>query len=86
VLLIGALGAAPEPMRDSLRAAYRAQVAAVPRATVAFAENARHFVMLDDPGFFFATLGSFLGQTLTPSPSPASGRGEQDRTRATGGR
>ena len=86
VLLIGALGAAPEPMRDAFRAAYQAQVAAVPDATVAFAENARHFVMLDDPNFFFATLGGFLEQTLTPSPSPTSVRGEQERTRATGGR
>jgi pimeloyl-ACP methyl ester carboxylesterase len=60
VLLVGALGAAPEAMRETFRAAYRSQVAAVPRSSVAFAERARHFIMLDDPSFFFSTLESFL--------------------------
>jgi pimeloyl-ACP methyl ester carboxylesterase len=71
VLLIGALGAAPEPMRDTFRAAYRSQVAAVPRASVVFAERARHFIMLDDPAFFFSTLESFLAGLASHSGSPA---------------
>jgi hypothetical protein len=45
-----------------------------------FAENARHFVMIDDPAFFHATVEGFLGEALlgealTPIPSPASGEG-----------
>ena len=60
VLLIGAFGAAPDAMRGAMRSAYAAQVSRVPGATVAFAETARHFVMLDDPQWFFATVEPFL--------------------------
>lgn len=62
VLLIGAVGAIQEGMRPALRAAYEAQVAALPHARVVFAERARHFVMLDDPSF------------LSPSPGNATPR------------
>lgn len=76
VLLIGALGAAPAPMRASFRAAYEAQVAAVPHATVVFAERAKHFVMLDDPEFFFPALESFLlGVRTSERTTAAVGRG-----------
>lgn len=64
VLLIGALGAIPEKMRPALRAAYEEQVAALPSATVVFAERARHFVMLDDPSFLYETLDRFLPSML----------------------
>ena len=74
VLLIGALGAAPEPMRDTFRAAYQAQVAGVPRASVIFAERAKHFIMLDDPAFFFPALESFLLDVRAPGAAAASGR------------
>lgn len=60
VLLIGALGAAPEGMRPVFRESYRAQVAAIPDVEVIFAESARHFMMLDDPDFLFAALDGFL--------------------------
>lgn len=60
VLLMGALGAAPEAMWPAFRTAYEAQVDGVPHATVVFAERARHFVMLDDPAFLFDTLDRFL--------------------------
>lgn len=63
VLLIGALGGAPDAMRETVRDAYRAQVAGVPNATVVFAERARHFIMVDDPDFFVSTLESFLART-----------------------
>ena len=63
VLLIGALGAVPDRVRPALRAAYQAQVAALPHATVVFAERARHFVMLDDPSFLYGTLDRFLTST-----------------------
>lgn len=73
VLLMGALGAAPDAMRDAFRAAYQAQVAGVPHATVVFAEHARHFVMLDDPAFVFTTLDGFLA-SLAPVASLAPDR------------
>ena len=75
VLLIGALGASPAPMRGAFRDAYRAQVAAVPNASVVFAERAKHFVMLDDPAFFFPVLESFLLRVSTAGSTPADGEG-----------
>lgn len=68
VLLVGALGAAPAPMAGPLRDAYRAQVAAVPHAEVVFAERAKHFVMLDDPAFFFGQLEPFLLRAAATTP------------------
>ncbi|MEO5820198.1 MAG: alpha/beta hydrolase [Vicinamibacteraceae bacterium] len=62
VLLIGALGAMPPALRDSAREAYRAQVSGIRNATVVFAEDARHFVTLDDPAFFQRTLEAFLAR------------------------
>ena len=75
VLLIGALGSAPAPMRDTFRAAYRAQMAAAPRATVVFAEQARHFVMLDDPRFFHETLDRFLRENPAATATATAGQG-----------
>jgi pimeloyl-ACP methyl ester carboxylesterase len=63
VLLIGALGAAPESIRPAIRAGYVAQVASAAGASVVFADRARHFVMLDDPSFFHTTVESFLART-----------------------
>lgn len=60
VHLIGALGAVPDAMQPVVRQAYAAQVAALPRASVTFAVNARHFIMLDAPNFFFASLDALL--------------------------
>ncbi|GMU63915.1 MAG: hydrolase [Acidobacteriota bacterium] len=76
VLLIGALGAAPEPMHESMRAAYRAQVAGLRDAEVVFSESSRHFVMLDAPGFLAAELEAFLARAHEPAGSaePAGGR------------
>ena len=76
VLLIGALGGVPDGMSQAIRTAYEAQVAAVPHATVVFAERARHFVMLDDPSFLYGTLERFL--TSTP---PDAQRRENSWTR-----
>jgi pimeloyl-ACP methyl ester carboxylesterase len=76
VLLIGALGAMPASMRDAARASYRAQVAAVPDATVVFAEEARHFVTLDDPAFFRRTLEAFLARVPATRTEPCeAGKG-----------
>jgi N-formylmaleamate deformylase len=59
VLLIGALGAAPEPMRPALEKSYRAQVAPLPASRVTLAAT-RHFIMFDDPSFLFAAIDEFL--------------------------
>ena len=74
VVLIGALGAIPDGMRPALRAAYEAQVAALPHATVVFAEQARHFVMLDDPSFLYETLDRFLSP-MSPGARAARAAG-----------
>ena len=60
VLLIGAPGAVPEPMRPTVEKGYAAQVAQLPSARVKMAGKARHFIMLDDPDFLFAALDEFL--------------------------
>lgn len=61
VLQIVAAGSAPTAeVRALVRERYAAQVALVPRHEVVVAERAYHFVMLDDPAFFHATLDSFL--------------------------
>src|SRR5688572_32394244 len=60
VLLIGAPGAAPEPMRPTLEKGYVAKVAKLPSARVTMAGKARHFIMLDDPDFLFAAIDEFL--------------------------
>jgi pimeloyl-ACP methyl ester carboxylesterase len=60
MLLIGALGAAPQALHDHFRSAYQSQMARATHARVVMATAARHFVMLDDPGFFFATVDGFL--------------------------
>lgn len=61
-LLVGALGAAPPAMHEAFTAAYRAQVSRIGHARVIMAPAARHFIMLDDPGFFFASLDEFLAE------------------------
>jgi N-formylmaleamate deformylase len=60
-LLIGASGAAPEAMRPGMARAYQAQVAKMTTARVIMAEQARHFIMFDDPSFLFSALDQFLG-------------------------
>jgi N-formylmaleamate deformylase len=60
VLLIGALGSAPEPMRPTFEKAYHAQVARLPGARVKMAPKARHFIMFDDPSFLFAAFDEFF--------------------------
>ena len=58
--LIGAGGPAPAQMRSRLSAAYEAQIASIPNHRFVLAEKARHFIMLDDPAFFFAQVDAFL--------------------------
>lgn len=60
VLLIGAMGSAPAPMRPTFEKSYHAQVARLPGARVKMAPTARHFIMFDDPAFMFAAFDEFL--------------------------
>jgi N-formylmaleamate deformylase len=60
VLLIGAMGSAPEPMRPTFEKAYHAQVSRLPGARVKMAPAARHFIMFDDPSFMFAAFDEFF--------------------------
>jgi N-formylmaleamate deformylase len=45
---------------DAVFALYKAQVAGVRNARVVVAQNAHHFIMLDEPAFFYNTVASFL--------------------------
>lgn len=60
VLLFLAGSGLDEGVRATALDRYRGQIAAVPDARVVVAEDARHFIMLDDPAFFHATVESFL--------------------------
>src|SRR5262249_54523966 len=57
ILLIGsgAFAASPE-MKKNVQARYEAQVAKVPNHKVLIAQQARHFIMLDDPAFLFSAM------------------------------
>ena len=61
VLLIGAFGAMSSPeMRAVMEQSYQLQVSEIPDRQFVAAENARHFVMLDDPEFLWRTIEPFL--------------------------
>lgn len=60
LLLVMAGGGMEPEARARTRRAYEAQVAAVPDARVVVAEEARHFVMLDDPDFLHGAVEVFL--------------------------
>lgn len=62
-LLIGAGALVPEAARAQVVAIYQGQIAAIPNHRFVLARDARHFVMLDDPAFFFRTVDEFLGAT-----------------------
>ena len=67
VLLIAAGAATPTPEgRARLRRSYEAQVASIPDHRVVLADHARHFIMLDSPDFFHATLTAFLADFTGP--------------------
>lgn len=59
-LLIGAGALVPEAARTQVADLYRGQVASIPDHQFELAAKARHFVMLDDPAFFFQTVDRFL--------------------------
>jgi pimeloyl-ACP methyl ester carboxylesterase len=51
--------AAPDPA-DGVRKVYAAQYATLKGVRLVVADKSRHFIMLDDPSFFFAQLDSIL--------------------------
>ena len=53
--------------REAVEATFRRQYAKAPRWTLALADTARHFVMLDSPGWTWAQMESFLGAGATAS-------------------
>ena len=63
VLLIQPAQGMPEAMIEPARKMYEAQLEGVVRRNVVQAPNARHFAMLDDPRFVFATIESFLAES-----------------------
>lgn len=46
--------------RADFLASFRQQYAGVPHLHFAMADHSRHFIMWDDPAWFFAQLDSFL--------------------------
>lgn len=58
LLLIGATQANP-----ATETVYRDEVATVPNHKVVFAPNAKHFVQLDDPQFFYTQVENFLKES-----------------------
>jgi pimeloyl-ACP methyl ester carboxylesterase len=61
VLLIGASAATvDEATRTRMREGYAAQIESVPHHKLVFAPNARHFIQLDDPAFFYGQVEEFL--------------------------
>ena len=61
VLLLAPAAFAPdETTRQAVLQRYQGQISAVSRARVVLATRARHFVMLDDPDFWFSQLDAFV--------------------------
>jgi N-formylmaleamate deformylase len=60
VLLLAAGALIPPDRQATVGAAYQAQISRVPDRRFAMATRARHFIMLDDPAFFFENVDPFL--------------------------
>jgi len=74
VMQMMAAGAFPSPeFRNTMKQRYAAQLVAMPHAELVVAERAYHFIMLDDPTFFHATLERFLANA-TGRQAPARPR------------
>jgi N-formylmaleamate deformylase len=65
LLFASAKDAATPEARAATAAAYEAQVAQIPDHRVLLAERARHFVMLDDPEFLYASIDAFLASRMS---------------------
>jgi pimeloyl-ACP methyl ester carboxylesterase len=61
VLLLGAgQRATSYALKKSLTATYRSEISAIPGSRLEMDWRARHFVMLDDPDYFYKTVQAFL--------------------------
>jgi pimeloyl-ACP methyl ester carboxylesterase len=60
VLLFMAGDGMTDDQRSMVAARYRAQVAGIRNARVVEVPNARHFIMIDEPAFFYDTMATFL--------------------------
>jgi pimeloyl-ACP methyl ester carboxylesterase len=62
-LLIGAGQQATTPaQQDALTATYRSEISGIPGAELQMDWKARHFIMLDDPEFFYSSVEAFLSK------------------------
>lgn len=62
ILLFGAgQQAKTDDQKKALQAVYQDQIKAVPNAKLTMDWAARHFIMLDDPAFFYKSIKDFLG-------------------------
>jgi pimeloyl-ACP methyl ester carboxylesterase len=61
VLLIGAGQWSPND-QDGLRKSYESQIAKCPHAKLVIDGKSKHFIMLDDPEFFYKTINEFLAK------------------------
>jgi N-formylmaleamate deformylase len=62
-LLLGTYGASTDStVRIGTRASYESQVSAIPRHRVAIAQQARHFIMIDDLPWFLTQMDAFLAE------------------------
>jgi pimeloyl-ACP methyl ester carboxylesterase len=62
VTVVAATNQGPDVTREGLEAAWHAQVDAIKGVEIKFVENARHFVMLDQPEAFFAIVDAALAR------------------------
>jgi pimeloyl-ACP methyl ester carboxylesterase len=83
LLLVMAGGGMPEAARERTRAAYAAQIEAAPRGRVVVAEDARHFVMFDDPAFLHGAVESFLAEATAAAAGAAEAADVAPGTAAT---
>ena len=61
-------------LREATEATFRRQFARAPRWTLAIADTARHFIMLDSPEWTFAQMDSFLETTGSKGRSNAKSK------------
>ena len=59
MLAEGAFITSPDMEKDAL-ASYESQIHAIPNHTLKMSRKAKHFIMLDDPEFYFNELDAFL--------------------------
>lgn len=67
LLLVMAGGGMAGAARERIRSAYAGQIEAAPEGRVVVAEDARHFIMFDDPEFLHEAVDAFLQEARSTS-------------------